>query len=174
MDTKTDQTRWMSVNNAMTKEVISVRADSSVRDVWIVFMEAGISGAPVVDGSGSLVGVLSVTDIFRAVIERVQKARSLREATLQSSDPNAVEKEEIRELSLALRAVSEGSVTNVLPKDQKILTLSPGDSFDRAIHLMAEHNVNRLPVVKDNQVVGIITRQDVIWQIAGRPSKGQD
>lgn len=163
----------MSVNNAMTKEVISVRATSSVRDAWVVLMEAGISGAPVVDDAGALVGVLSVTDIFRAVIDRVQKARSLREATLQPSDPGAVEKEEIRELSLALRAVSEGSVANVLPKDQKVLTLSPGDSFDRAIHLMAEHNVNRLPVVRDNQVVGIITRQDVIWQIAGRPSKGQ-
>jgi CBS domain-containing protein len=174
MDTKPDQTRWMSVNNAMTKDVISVKATASVRDAWIVFMETGISGAPVVDDSGALVGVLSITDIFRAVIDRVQKARSLREATFQSPDPAAVEKEEIRELSLALRAVTEGSVANVLPKDQKLLTLSPGDSFDRAIHLMAEHHVNRLPVVRENQVVGIITRQDVIWQIAGRPSKGQE
>jgi len=174
MDTKPDQTRWMSVCNVMTKDVISVKVTVSVKDAWIVLMEAGISGAPVVDDSGVLVGVLSVTDIFRAVIDKVQKARSLREATSQSSDPAAVEKEEIRELSLALRAVAEGSVANVLPKDQTPLTLSPGDSFDRAIHLMAEHHVNRLPVVKDDQVVGIVTRQDVIWQIAGRPSKGQE
>jgi len=153
----------------MTHDVVSIKSAQKVRDAWLVLMEADISGAPVVDDSGQLVGVLSNTDIFQAILDRVVKARSLREAMAQISDPEVAEKEEIRELILSIRAVTDSPVTSVLPKDQKILSLSPEDSLDRAIRMLAEHNVNRLPVVKGNQVVGIITRQDIIWVVAGRP-----
>jgi len=164
----------MSVNNVMTREVVSIRASEDVKDAWLLLMETEISGAPVVDDNGALVGILSMTDIFKAVLDRVQKARSLRESTTQGADPEAVGREELRELSLALRAVAEIKVAAILPKDQKVLSLSPGDSLDRAIHMIAENNINRLPVVDNNKVVGIITRQDLIWTIAGRPGKGSE
>ena len=159
----------MSVNNVMTKDVISLRASSKVMEAWLILMEAEISGAPILSDSGELVAVLSVTDIYRAITERLQKARALRQATSTESSPEETEREELRELSLTIRAVADSPVTSILPKDQKLLFLSPEDSLDRAIRMMAEHNVNRLPVVKGNQVVGIITRQDIIWIIAGRP-----
>jgi len=164
----------MSVNNVMTREVVSIRASEDVKDAWLLLMEMDISGAPVVGDNGELVGILSMTDIFKSVLDRVQKARSLRESTMQEADPEAVDKEELRELSLALRAVAESKVASVLPKDQKVLSLAPGDSLDRAIHMIAEHNINRLPVVDNNKIVGIITRQDVIWTIAGRPGKSSE
>jgi len=173
MEGRPDRIRWMSVNNAMTRDVISVRASVSVKEAWLTLMEAQISGAPVVDEGGELRGILSVTDIFRAIMDKFQKARSLREATSSLMDSADAEKDELRELSLAIRAVSEASVESIMPKDRKPLTLSPGDSFERAIRVMAEHGVNRLPVVKGSQVVGILTRQDVIWQLGGRPGKGQ-
>jgi len=158
----------MSVNNAMTKDVISIKSTQKVRDAWLVMMEADISGAPVVDETGALVGVLSNTDIFRAILDRVGKARLLREAAAETSDTDAAEKEEVREIILAIRAVIDSAVASVLPREQKILSLSPEDSLDRAIKMMAEHNVNRLPVVKGSQVVGIVTRQDIIMIVAGK------
>jgi len=161
----------MSIKNAMTRDVVSVKATSKVKDAWLILMEAEISGAPLVSDSGELIGVLSVTDIYRAVLDRVQKARTLREASVMNPDPAEVEKEELRELSLAIRAVLDSQVTAIVPKEQRVLSLSPEDSLDRAIHMMAEHNVNRLPIVHDSQVVGIITRQDIIWVIAGRPKQ---
>lgn len=161
----------MSIKNAMTRDVVSVKATSKVKDAWLILMEAEISGAPLVSDSGELIGVLSVTDIYRAVLDRVQKARTLREASVMDPDPAEVEKEELRELSLAIRAVLDSQVTAIVPKEQRVLSLSPEDSLDRAIHMMAEHNVNRLPIVHDSQVVGIITRQDIIWVIAGRPKQ---
>lgn len=163
----------MSVKNAMTRDVVSIKANSKVKDAWIILMEAEISGAPLVDDGGELVGILSVTDIYRAILDRIEKARSLREATMQSPDSSSEEaqKEELRELSLAIRAVADSPVMGIVPKDQKVLSLAPEDSMDRAIRMMAEHNVNRLPVVHGRRVVGIITRQDIIWIIAGRPRK---
>jgi CBS domain-containing protein len=161
----------MSVNNAMTRDVISIRSSSKVKDAWLILMEADITGAPLVDDSGLLVGILSMTDIYRAVLDRVNKARSLRAATETAASPEEIEKEELRELSLAIRAVTDSPVLSIVPKDQKVMSLSPGDSLDRAIHMIAENDVNRLPVVHDGKVVGIITRQDIIWIVAGRPGK---
>jgi CBS domain-containing protein len=166
--------RWMSVNNAMTKDVISVKVNGSVKDAWLAFMEADISGAPVLDDSGALVGVLSMTDIFRSIMERLEKARLLRQATTSADTQSDVDRDEVRDLSLVIRAIAETTIGSILPKDQKVITLSPDDSFDRALHLIAEHNINRLPVVRGNEVVGIVTRQDIIWQIAGRPAPSQD
>ncbi|MBU0685668.1 MAG: CBS domain-containing protein [Candidatus Thermoplasmatota archaeon] len=158
----------------MTKEVISVNVNGSVKDAWLAFMEADISGAPVLDESGALVGVLSMTDIFRSIMERFEKARMLRQATTSVSAPGDADRDEVRELSLVIRAIAETTIGSILPKDQKVIALSPEDSLDRALHLIAEHNINRLPVVHNNQVVGIVTRQDIIWQIAGRPSSPQE
>jgi acetoin utilization protein AcuB len=164
----------MSVNNAMTKDVISVKISGSVKDAWLAFMEADISGAPVLDESGTLVGVVSLTDIFRAIMERFEKARSLRQATTSGDAPEDVDRDEVRELSLVIRAIADTTIGSILPKDQKVISLSPEDSLDRALHLIAEHNINRLPVVHGNKVVGIITRQDIIWMIAGRPTSPQE
>ena len=160
----------MSVNNAMSTEVISIRPTDRVIDAWLLMMETSVSSMPVVDESGGVIGVLSITDLNRQIAERVAKARSLREITAPSRDSIAEDRDEIREFGLAIRAVAESLVSSILTKGQ-IHALSPDDSLERAIHLMAENNVNMLPVLKDGKVVGIVTRQDVIWIIAGKSGK---
>jgi CBS domain-containing protein len=161
----------MSVQNVMVRDVVTVRADESVRTAWMSLMEKGISGAPVVDGDGALVGILSLSDVYRSILERVHKARALREATTQNMDEETKRKEETRELSLAMRAVTDSAVSSLIPMNQKIHQLGPLDSLERAIKVMAEQNVNCLPIVKEGKVVGIISRQDVIWVLAGRSGR---
>lgn len=161
----------MSVQNVMIRDVVTIRHDATVREAWMAMMEKGISGLPVVDADGTLVGILSLKDVYTSVMERVRKAKALREATSPTMDEEIKRKEETRELSLALRAVTDSLVSSMLPMNQKILQLGPLDSMERAIKMMAEHNVNRLPVVKDGKVIGIISRQDVIWILAGGKGK---
>jgi len=161
----------MSVDTIMTREVVSVRASDKVRDAWIVLIDTGISCAPGVDNEGTLVGVLSNTDIYRSVIERYRKAQSLRELTTRPTDQISMDKEDIRELSLAIVGVAGSPVSAVIAPGQKVISIGHEDSVDRALHLMAEHDVNLLPVLKDGKVVGIVTRQDIIWLLAGRPGK---
>lgn len=171
MESSTGRSVWMSVNTLMTKDVVSLKASSKVGEAWVLIMEADVAEAPVLDDSGKIVGVLSVKDIFRSILERYQKARSLSELTHQLTDRSAIEKEEIRELSLVIRGVADNAVQAILPKGQKILSVNAEDSIERAIHIMAEHSVNMLPVLKESRVVGVVTRQDIIWLIAGRPGK---
>jgi len=163
-----DRFRFMSVQNVMTHDVFCVKATDRVVDAWLALMEKDISGAPVVDDDGLLVGVLSVTDIYRAVLDRVRKAKSLREATCQLVDKDAEDREAVRELTLSMRAVAEAKVSSLLPMKQSVLTLGHNDSLDRALKIIAENNVNRLPVVKDGKVVGIITRLDIIAVFSGK------
>jgi CBS domain-containing protein len=162
----------MSVNTLMSKDVISVKASDTLNDAWVLLMETGITEAPVLDDSGNLIGVLTTKEISRRIVERFLKARSLYQLTSRETDPAAIEKEEVRELTLAVRGVVEGIVSTVLPKDQVVLSIRAEDSIERAIHAMAEHEVNMIPVTKDSHVVGVVTRQDIIWLIAGRPGKG--
>lgn len=158
----------MSVQNVMTHEVFCVKAGDRVVDAWLVLMEKDISGAPVVDEDSLIVGILSVTDIYRAVIDRIKKARSLRQAMFETMDEDAQGREELRELTLSMRAVAEARVSTLLPMKPTLLTLGANDSLDRALKIIAENNVNRLPVVKDGKVIGIITRQDIIAVFAGK------
>ncbi len=161
----------MSVNTLMTKEVVFVKASDRVNDAWVLLMEKGITGAPVVNDAGGVVGVLSTRDIYRNIIERYTKARSLRNLMGKEMVPAEEEKEEIRELSLAIRGVVESYVFSIMPKEEKALTISSEDSIERAIHMMAEHSANMIPVVKEGRLVGVISRQDIIWLMAGRPGK---
>jgi CBS domain-containing protein len=164
----------MSVNTLMTKEVVSVRASDRVNDAWILLMETGKTEAPIIDDSGNLVGVLTTKEISKNIIERYLRARSLSHVTTQQTDQtdhSTMEKEEVRELTLAIRGVVEGDVASLLPKDKKLHSIGAEDSIERAIRTMAENSVNMLPVLKDSRVVGVITRQDIIWLIAGRPGK---
>ena len=108
----------MSVNTLMTKDVISVKASDRVNEAWVLLMETGITGAPVLDDSGDLVGVLTIRDISRSIIERYLKARSLNQLTSHQPDQETIDKEEIRELGLAIRGVVESTVSAMLPKDQ--------------------------------------------------------
>ncbi len=159
----------MSVQNVMVRDVFTVNAKETVHSAWMSLMERSISGAPVVDDEGSLVGIISVKDIYHSIMERFRKAKALRETmTAQPMEASDVEKEEARELSIAMRAVMAANVSSLLPMNQTVMHLGPLDSLDRAIKLMAEHNINRLPILRDGKVVGIISRQDVIMVLSGR------
>lgn len=169
MDGAAGRLRYMSVETVMTKDVITVKASEKIACVWLLLMEKDVSGAPVVDDAGLFVGVLSVTDINRAIMDRAKKAGAVHEASCESSGDAEAQRQRIRFLGEAMRAVSDSPVSTIIPASQTPFTLGPNDSLDRAIKLMAEHSVNRLPVVKEGRVVGVISRQDVIWLYAGRP-----
>lgn len=163
-----DRFRFMSVQNLMTRDVFCVKASDKLVDAWLALMERDISGAPVVDDEDMLVGILSVTDIYRAIIDRVKRARSLRQATCEPVDKETEDREELRELTISVRAVAEAKVSSLLPMKPAVMSLGANDSLDRALKMIAENSINRLPVVKDGKVVGIITRQDIIAALAGK------
>jgi predicted transcriptional regulator len=61
--------QYRPVTDYMTKEVISFRPDQSISDAMDIFLDQKISGAPVIDENGKIVGVLSEIDCLRIMVD---------------------------------------------------------------------------------------------------------
>lgn len=134
MDSAVDRLLTLKVKDVMTRHVVCVGKDVTVYDAAELFVDKGISGAPVVDGEGRCVGVLSAIDYVR------------REHLLHSDSPAQPLGERVYDqMSAGVRSVQP---------EQTLLT---------AARLMCEKHVHRLPVLNpDGKPVGLITSMDVV------------
>jgi CBS domain-containing protein len=137
----------MRVDQLMTTDVITVTPDTSLRDVAALLVERGISGVPVVQGD-ELVGVVSEADLLiKEAGPGVRPSRAL-DWLLLSDFSEKVAKFEARTAGEAMT-----SPAKTIPDYASVAT---------AAARMSEEGVNRLPVVKDSKLVGILTRADVV------------
>jgi len=134
MDIAVDRLMTLKVKDVMTRRVICVVTDQSLSAAAGLFLEKGISGAPVVDELGRCVGMLSAIDYVR----RAHVLQS--DETLDASVDRVAE-----EMSSGVRSVQP---------EQTLLT---------AARIMCEKHVHRLPVLDlDGKPVGLITSMDVV------------
>jgi len=142
----------------MTTDIITVPADLPLRDAAVLFAEAGISGAPVVDAQKFIVGVISEKDL----LEQAQSHTSLPRLTLsrfgfEDLPPKLLQSAYADGLA---RTVSEVMSFPVITADENA-------GVEKLADLMVVHRVNRIPIVRENRPVGIVTREDVLRAIAG-------
>ena len=117
-------------------------------EVIRLLVKHGLHGVPVVDEKERLVGILSELDIIhRAFPDYVYSDSAL-----------------LKELSRAdifkLRNLDMLTVSSFMTKS--VCTVAPEDDLLEAARVMVEQRLNRLPVVEDKQVVGILSRHDVL------------
>ncbi len=136
----------MRVVDLMASEVISVRRETSLRDAARLMVEKGISGLPVTDEEGTLVGVVSEGDFLRKEVDRGDlMGRGLLGVLFDNRD------------SLA-EAETVGEVMA-----ENVFTVSPEATLVEAARTMTSHGVKRLPVVtREGKLVGVISRRDVV------------
>ena len=137
----------MRVQDVMTKEVRTVEADTSLKDVARLLTELGISGLPVVE-DGKVVGVVSEADIL--VKERaINPARHGLVGMFHTEGVDVGEK---------LRALTAGEAMT-----SPAITITPARPVSEAAGRMIDGHINRLPVVTDDGVlIGIVTRADLV------------
>jgi CBS domain-containing protein len=137
----------MRVEDLMTREVTTTTPDTPLREAARVLAEAGISGMPVVDHEGAVVGVVSEADILvKAGGEAPPGSRLL--GWLLEADTGLEDK---------IRAKTVGEAMSV-----PAVTIAPERPVHEAAKLMSTEGINRLPVVDDGRLVGIVTRADVV------------
>ncbi|HSI98699.1 MAG TPA: CBS domain-containing protein [Gaiellaceae bacterium] len=135
----------MKVSDLMTREVVTVERETSLRDAARILEKKGISGVPVVEG-GSVVGVLSEADIVVKAGGASHGNKLL--GWLLEADLGLEDK---------IRAHTVGDAMSA-----PAITIRPDRPIHEAAKLMAAEGVNRLPVVDETQLVGIVTRADVV------------
>jgi CBS-domain-containing membrane protein len=140
----------MTVRDVMTKAVVSVRPNTPLRDVAQLLLEGRISGLPVVDDSGAVVGVVSEADfLFKEqgppTVEHPRLARLLGESR------------DTRTRRAKLGALNAGEAMT-----SPAITVSSSTRITDAAAIMSTRGVNRLPVVDDGRLVGIVSRADLV------------
>lgn len=136
----------MKVCELMTKDVVSVTPETSLRDAASLLVERRISGLPVVNEAAEVVGVLSEADILVKAGGSVSRNRLL--GWLLDPDLGLEDK---------IRAETVGEAMSA-----PAVTITAQRPVHEAARLMVGENVNRLPVVEDGRLVGILTRADVV------------
>lgn len=147
--------RSQPVRDAMTVDVLTFRPDDEVTVAMAALVERSVDAAPVVDGDGRVVGLLSTGDLIVAEGQvHVPTVISLLGASIELPGERRRFEEDLR------RAVG-GTVKDVMTSEPH--TIGPDQTLEEAATLMHEHDVSRLPVVDgDDRLVGIIARGDVI------------
>jgi CBS domain-containing protein len=140
----------MKVSEVMTRDVVVARPQTTVRDVAALMVQKRISGVPVVDGEGRLVGILSETDLLHRAETGTEKRHKWWLSALIDDDRLA------REYAAAHARRAEDIMT------RQVVTVDPDADLAFVADLLDRRKLKRVPVVKDGRVVGIITRGDMV------------
>ncbi|MGO7211798.1 CBS domain-containing protein [Rhizobium ruizarguesonis] len=140
----------MLVQAIMTSAPITVTASSSVAEAAKLMLDNKISGLPVVDASGALVGIVSEGDFLRRSELNTERKRSWLLDWLTS--PGKIADEYVRAHGRRVEEVMTAPVS----------AIAPTASISDAVRLMERQDIKRLPVVADGRLVGIVARSDLL------------
>jgi len=143
----------MRAQDVMTTHVITVTPETTVLDAARLFIEHRISGAPVVDADGNVVGVLSEGDLLRRVEIGTDSAR--RTSWLDFfTDSNA----------LAYVKSHAQRVDDVMSRD--VISVDVDTSLQDIAALLESRGIKRVPVLRDHKLAGIVSRANLLQAIA--------
>ena len=150
----------MLVRDIMTSDVVTLNAFMSIREAAQVLAECNISGAPVLDNEGKLIGILTENDILRAV----ERAADEVHMVFPSVHTMGVMFELAKGETEIVEAFDETANTVVMDVMTKaVITCGPETSLNEVASIFVDKGINRIPVVDDgDHVVGIVTRGDII------------
>jgi len=156
----------MKVSDVMTRRVVSVTPEATIRHAIRLMLDNHISGLPVIDDQGRLVGIVSEADFLRRSEIGTQGKRSRwLDALLGPAGPA---NDYVHSHGFKVEEVMT----------RKPITVQEDTPLDQVVHLMEGHRVKRLPVVRGEKVVGIVSRANLmralasIYRAAPKSSKG--
>jgi len=146
----------MLVMHAMTPNVISISPEATITDAINLILQNHISGLPVIDESGCLVGIVSEGDFLHRVELGMERKRSRWLGLLLG--PGTLANEYVHSHA---RKIKE-----IMTSDP--VTVTESTPLEEVARLMERHQIKRLPVVRGKKVVGMITRNNLIQIMATR------
>ena len=149
----------MKARDIMSTKVVTVSPTTSVRDIAALMIEKHVSGLPVLNDNGTLVGMISEGDLLRRPEIGTEKHRRRWASFFTGADEQAREFTK----SHGLRA---GDVMT-----EQVVHVSEMTSLGDVVGLMEKHNVKRLPVLTDAKLVGIVSRVDLLRALAMRQAE---
>jgi CBS domain-containing protein len=142
----------MNVEDIMTREVSSVTPDTSIQAAAKLMADRHVSGLPVIEADGRLVGIITDNDL----ILRQKRRETMTWWRSLVSAPARLARE--------YRKAAGTTVSEVMTRS--VLSISPVYEIQTAASILHNRGIRRLPVVRDGRVVGIISRGDLVKALA--------
>lgn len=147
----------MLARDIMNKDVITIQEDSSIEEAAIILTENNISGAPVVDKKGKLAGMVTEEDLLhKETNPRIPAFLNILGAFIYI---NGIERYREDFKKLAATSTSE-----IMTRD--VVTAGGDTTIEDVAALMVKHGIKRVPVVEKGNIIGIISRADIVKTLA--------
>jgi CBS domain-containing protein len=144
----------MRAKDLMTKDVITVRADTAIKDVAQILLSHRISAVPVTDENERLIGIVSEGDLLRRTETGTERPSSWWLDLIATPEQRA--DDYVKSHATHVRDVMT----------TKVATVEEDTEVSRIATLLEEKRIKRVPVTKDGRVVGIVSRADLLRGIA--------
>ena len=146
----------LNAGDIMTKEVITVKKDTSLTDLAGILYENHINGVPVVDDEGALEGVICESDLIRKKKKfHIPTVVAVFDAIISLERPKNIEKE--------IQRISATIVEELYTKD--VVTINRNTPVDEIATIMTGKKIYTIPVMDGDHLVGIIGKADLIRTI---------
>ena len=136
----------MKVTEIMSRPVISVTPDTTIKEAVQLLVEHGFSALPVLDAIGDLVGIVSEADLLPVESQRDPRSQSTH------LPPTA---------GLAPRTVAE-----IMTREVRVVSVAT--EISQAARIVLDSDIKSVPVLEGTRVIGIVSRGDLVGVIARR------
>jgi len=150
----------LKAKDIMTKDVITVKPDTTIEELARTLMRDQISGTPVVDDKGKLVGIVTENDLI-SKNSRLHIPTILR--LFDAYIPLGTSK-----LETDIKRMTANTVKDICSKE--VITIDSETSLEYIATLITERKIHLLPVLKEGKLVGIIGKKDLIKGFSGETS----
>jgi len=144
----------MRAHQIMTRPVISVTPETTIVDAANTMLQKHVSGLPVVDAAGKLVGIISEGDFIRRSEIGTQRKRGRFLKFILGPGQEAIDF--VREHGRKIAEI-------MTPEP---ITIGEDTPLEEIVQLMEKNNVKRLPVTRGNKIVGIVSRSNLLQAVA--------
>ena len=147
----------LTVREIMTTAVVTAKPETTVRELADILAKNKISGVPVVDDEGRVLGMVSEADII------LQDADLHFPYYIQFLE-SVIYLQSVHKFEERFRKQIGSKVSEIMTEE--VVSATPQETVREVATLMADRNVNRLPVTENGRLVGIVTRGDIVRAIA--------
>jgi CBS-domain-containing membrane protein len=146
----------MKAQDIMTRQVITVRADTAVDDIAHLLGQRHIGSVPVIDEEGRVVGIVSESDLFLKPAGIPFSAVKLPTLFKKWVDP--------ARLAEIYAEAHRHMAADVMTRE--VVCVDVEDEIGHVAWLMAQRDLKHMPVLREGKLAGMITRADVIRMLA--------
>jgi CBS domain-containing protein len=142
-----------TAKDIMSKKVITVSLNDTIKNVIKKLTKYKITGAPVINAQRKLMGIITEKDIAKhALAPHFPESITLLGSVIYLENP--------AKFNDALKKICASNVRDLMSTPCK--TLDESTPLQNLIEFMTQENVNRIPITKNNKLVGIVTRTDIL------------